>query len=518
MKPAGRCSLRLVLWAALMAVAAGCAPPAGRPEVPGPAAAPCYVGPGPADHGAPVALALDASVNPRHAPLPDNDAERLIFRQLYETLVRIDCEGEVVPGLAEGWRSTEDGRIWTFTLRAGARFWDGVPIWPQAVSAAWRRTRGMHASGSASLPWIWIRPESVSVSGDREVRVALTAPLGESPALFAHPALAVAKPSEDSAWPMGTGPYRPGDASGYDLALLPVTTGRSEPALSVIRVGIHPGADPRDVFTPKVDLMLLRDRGAVDYASSLPGYVMRELPFDRLYVLVSPVRTGEGGTAFDPSGSGSPPASGKLGEELARDVAVSAAQGAAGFSFAGSGGAPCPATPPAPAPRTVWPSAPLSNRVVYPSGDTDAERLAERVVALGSASKETGGGAGAAAALEALGREGGGPRAEALTGVQFREQLASGSDIAYVVPLVRAFAPPCREARALVADAPWLRCLAGGCTSGSPYRLGLAALPLVRTRPQAAVRRTLAGLRVDGDGTLLLDRLGWSADAEEVVP
>jgi ABC-type transport system substrate-binding protein len=45
-------------------------------------------------------VALTERINPLNAPRPSNDGERLLFRQLYETLVRVDCEGHVIPALA----------------------------------------------------------------------------------------------------------------------------------------------------------------------------------------------------------------------------------------------------------------------------------------------------------------------------------------------------------------------------------------------------------------------------------
>ena len=38
-----------------------------------------------------ITIGLIDAVNPRHAPAPRTDAERLVFRHLYETPVRIDC-------------------------------------------------------------------------------------------------------------------------------------------------------------------------------------------------------------------------------------------------------------------------------------------------------------------------------------------------------------------------------------------------------------------------------------------
>src|SRR5262245_51880483 len=57
--------------------------------------------------GEPLAtVALTDRVNPANAPRPSNDSERLLFRQLYESLVRVDCEGRVMPALAASWRAS----------------------------------------------------------------------------------------------------------------------------------------------------------------------------------------------------------------------------------------------------------------------------------------------------------------------------------------------------------------------------------------------------------------------------
>src|SRR5688572_3492440 len=79
--------------------------------------------------GAPVSsVALGERVNPANAPHPTNESERLLFRQLFETLVRVDCEGRVAPGLADSWALDPSGPVWTVTLRSNALFSDGSPV------------------------------------------------------------------------------------------------------------------------------------------------------------------------------------------------------------------------------------------------------------------------------------------------------------------------------------------------------------------------------------------------------
>lgn len=59
------------------------------------------------------------SLNPVHAN--DTSSSRVIY-QLFETLVDIDTEGEVVPNLAKSWSISDDGVVYTFRLQKGIRF------------------------------------------------------------------------------------------------------------------------------------------------------------------------------------------------------------------------------------------------------------------------------------------------------------------------------------------------------------------------------------------------------------
>ncbi len=58
-------------------------------------------------------------LNPVHAT--DTTSAEVIY-QIFESLVEIDNEGNIVPLLAESWTSNEDGTVFTFKLREGVRF------------------------------------------------------------------------------------------------------------------------------------------------------------------------------------------------------------------------------------------------------------------------------------------------------------------------------------------------------------------------------------------------------------
>lgn len=67
-----------------------------------------------------------------------NDAR--VLMQLYEPLVRIDFEKlEVEPAAAESWTISDDGRVYTFTLRDDAKWSNGDPLRADDFVAGWRR-------------------------------------------------------------------------------------------------------------------------------------------------------------------------------------------------------------------------------------------------------------------------------------------------------------------------------------------------------------------------------------------
>ena len=160
----------------------------------------CELAPGPVAAAGTLTVALPGSVDPAHAPVPATDAERLVFPQLYEPLVHIDCAGRMVPGLAESWSVDSGGRRWTFTLRRDAQFWDGAPVTAQDVLSSWRTRAPLLARHT-------VAPSS------RELRVN---PPGSLPVTwFVEASLAVTKPAPDGGWPIGAGAYW---ASGRTVA------------------------------------------------------------------------------------------------------------------------------------------------------------------------------------------------------------------------------------------------------------------------------------------------------------
>ncbi len=435
-------------------VLASCARTAPSPVTPAPAD-PCTLGGPHSDHDT-VRVALRDPVAPDHAPVPTNDAERLVFRQLYETPVRVDCAGVPRPGLAARWQSDDGGTRWTFALRPGAKFWDGTPVEAAALLASWRN--------DTTLPLRDVRATDAGT-----VVVSLVAP--RTIESFADAAWSVVKRIPESAWPIGTGAVwlREWTRSGSDSVLRAQPVPAAPAGTPVLEFRAALGADPRDLLDGDADVLVARDPAVQRYAAGRGDWRAVPLPWDRVAVLLSPARLALGVTA-------------QLERQdrlaLARDavrVDARAPEEPAWWAVPGC------AAPPA-APR----SGPLVPRVVFSRDDAVARDLADRLVA--RADVELAALVGASPPLA--------PRTAGLDPAAFAAALVAGRDLAFIVSLPSAPPDPCRAVAALLLRAPWLAAPEGALPPGAP-------VPLVETRGSLLLRGTVSA-QADRDGGIRL--------------
>jgi hypothetical protein len=504
-----------------LALVAGCGP---KPAVAPPDADPdaCTIGPAADPSGRVIRIGVTEPVDLAHAPVPTNDAERLIFRQCYETLVRVDCTGQVRPGLAESWEPSTNGRGWIFTLRPNARFWDGEDADADAVAVALWSTWGRATSLAPELRWI--DPESLTALDARRLQISFSPDQGEdaSVRLFAHPATAVAIRRGPGVWPQGTGPLRMEPIpTGNEVVLVPAG-GPSLPHPSggereidagtetllaalapILRVTVSPGADPRDLLAEGTDLVVARSRSFTDYAGRLPDVDLMPLPWDRIYVLLAPRDPDRDERV--PAGEGDEQSRTRLREDLASRGCASDARPAHGMSFDVGLSGSCPRV----AAAKTWPEylsgPPARAQLVYPAGDADAGLLAERLMGLAIMKSDL---LGRALPLSFLARTEATLRTQALGSFAWRDALGWEDELGYVLPVRRESFDLCGLLSGIRLRAPWVEL--------GPEGPGPEMVPLVVTRPVVAMRRGLGGLRVDGDGTLLLQGAGWID--EEATP
>lgn len=455
----GRRRIGRTVGSTLLTWLAACGPPA-QPNGPSPLASDgCRL------PNSPTAVVPDTVVVVVPGPLgspslpPDSDADRVVARQLYLPLIRVDCRGELRPSLAGRWWSDSGGRVWRFELIEGLRFADGSALDAAAVVASWRRT-GFAAGGVGGGRLDAVEDATVlsaSALNARTVRVGFSAAVA-SPRGLADVRMGVGGPPGPDGRPAESGRFRLGPSRSDGVAILePRTAG------TVVRVvGLPPNADPRDRLAGSrpADVLLTRDLATIRFAAAR-GFEVTPLPWDRTYDLVT--------------APGLTPPTAPAAAEL-EALAALAVRADARPATTSSG---CPGSSAAgPTPR---------GGVAYRSDDPIGRDLAERIAAL------TGLAAPPRWLAATVGARSAGWPAVPLTAAAL-ERAVTGSTPAAVPDRAR---PGSTTTAAIVSRAS---AAAVACPAAGPARL-----PLIESR--ATVIRTAmpVGLLLEADGGIWLE-------------
>ncbi len=149
-----------------------------------------------------------------------------VIQQLFDGLVEYDADLQIRPALAEGWRVSLDGRIYTFRLREGARFHNGRAV--TAADVVYSVTRVLLPETRSNVAPLFAVIEGAAdvragktaavrglkTLGPLEVEIRLTEPYAPFLALLATrgakvvPKEAVEAGGTFGLRPVGTGPFR----------------------------------------------------------------------------------------------------------------------------------------------------------------------------------------------------------------------------------------------------------------------------------------------------------------------
>ena len=124
-----------------------------------------------------------------------------VIRDLFEGLTNQDAKGNLVPGVAESWEASEGNTVYTFKLRANAKWSNGDPVTAGDFVYAWRRA----VDPATASPYSWYmdimsitngaavisgdkKPEELGVEAvdDHTFKVTLTKPLPYFADMTAH--------------------------------------------------------------------------------------------------------------------------------------------------------------------------------------------------------------------------------------------------------------------------------------------------------------------------------------------
>lgn len=130
------------------------------------------------------------------------------FTAVYDTILRQDGEGEIVPGVASDWVYDSTNTVLTLTIRDGITFTDGTPLDADAVVANIEHFRGSSTPDLSNAAYI----EMVSAPSPTTVEILLTEP---DPMMLNWLTQPLGYLSSPASWdnadvgtnPVGSGPY-----------------------------------------------------------------------------------------------------------------------------------------------------------------------------------------------------------------------------------------------------------------------------------------------------------------------
>ncbi len=148
--------------------------------------------------------------------------------QIYSGLTKLDGSLRIQPDLAAGWSISDDGMVYTFTLREGITFHDGTPITAEDVRYSLERATDPALLSPTSLTYLGdivgvqekLDGDALTISGievldSRRIRITIDAPKAYFLAKLTYPTGAVTDrrnvESGGAEWwrePNGSGPFK----------------------------------------------------------------------------------------------------------------------------------------------------------------------------------------------------------------------------------------------------------------------------------------------------------------------
>jgi peptide/nickel transport system substrate-binding protein len=225
-----------------------------------------------------------------------------VANQIVDTLVTIDGDGIVHPGIATRWTIENDARKFTFTLRDDARFHDGTALDSSAVKRTFERIAdpqtksAQSASQLGPLVGVDIPDARTAVMNFKDPNPLLLIQIWKPQfGLLSPKQLAGLAPGELITAPIGSGPFKFGSKSADGVYTLQVNAdyrwgpdilaNRGAPYLDALRFRSIPTAATRVATLESGENVLIDDLPEPDYA---------RLKSDTRFVLVRTPRPGLG--------------------------------------------------------------------------------------------------------------------------------------------------------------------------------------------------------------------------------
>ncbi|MGF1609344.1 MAG: ABC transporter substrate-binding protein [Kiloniellales bacterium] len=231
-----------------------------------------------------------------------------ILMNLYDGLVRYkDGTLEVEPALAESWTISDDGLVYTFTLREGVTFHDGSPLTAEAVKFNFDRmldeNHPYHNTGPFPLSFFFGAIDSVEAKDERTVVFSLNEPYAPFLSNLAYPTGLIVSPAaveqhgEDVGRnPSGTGAFRFAEWESNAKVVVVRNDDYWDGAPSLEAVVFRPITDANtrvaEMLSGGIDLMVEVPPDNVATFAGGPGYSVHEQAGPHVWFLILNAKEG----------------------------------------------------------------------------------------------------------------------------------------------------------------------------------------------------------------------------------
>ncbi len=130
---------------------------------------------------------------------------REVLFNVFEGLVKPDSDGNLLPAVASDYTISDDGKVYTFTLRDGVKFHDGSEVTAEDVKYSIERNAG--TDGTDPLISAFSNIESVEIADEKTIVMTLKESNTEFLA-YMTVAIIPASNTDTEGNPIGTGPYK----------------------------------------------------------------------------------------------------------------------------------------------------------------------------------------------------------------------------------------------------------------------------------------------------------------------
>lgn len=138
--------------------------------------------------------------------LAETAGTREVLYNIFEGLVKPDENGNLVSAVASDYKVSEDGKIYTFTLRENVKFHNGETVTAEDVKYSIERNAGLLEGGSV-LVSAFSKIESVTITDSSGIEVVLSE--GDTEFIGYMTVAIIPKDySDQTTKPVGTGPFK----------------------------------------------------------------------------------------------------------------------------------------------------------------------------------------------------------------------------------------------------------------------------------------------------------------------